>query len=446
MSEIPAAFDKNECMRIVNMLVNMAFTANRLNVGSYDSWQNQLTNKVVETTNTFHGEPTRVSQGIPATTLQVTTIAADPYLALIKGILEVDDSDKGPIGRTYERSVYSYSLITPLLAIPSVTTTNKYAPILRTFDWDTSLVDSTEVKPLFKYYNIVEGSRNAFSMLINAMCTKIMSWYTLQGVVSFIGYSGSAGFVLLAEWLEEMGATLDPDIKEGVKQLREATGLVDHVVNRIYSQIFANVDAETIALAMQKGVKQSDGEAYFQMLDAYDRFQAVQDLCRRNPTLLIKNTLVSTKSTTYNLKGPVSNIAHTASSLNDVGGTYQVTNSVQTAVSESVLKYATPLKRNVMWPTGEGNLTVVSGGGAPIQYNRIQIPTSNWDDVKRLYDNAPKTVYQRSKSYTFVADTLFDAVADFYSSIRHLGLKSASMSYDCEKSRGTYDVSYTYAT
>jgi len=429
-----AFHDPNDANRIVGYLMNIADTAHYYGVGIEAGWTNQISDKLVITRSTYIGNPDRFSQGFHSTTSQ-SIYYSDSYIDFISAML-------GSIYNVvYEDTYDTYETLTELLAIPSKNEVEKYGPVIITLDWDVSLVDPSESKPIHKYYNIVEGSRGAYALLINHACTHIIRNYSYAAVGTFAAYANQGvGEANIQKWLATNGAVYSTDLMESIRATEERLGILSHIVSKLHRQIWSNIDPKTLTIAMARGVNESDVHKHMMVMQNVYRFNRLKTLCTNFGGTRVINALISTKNTTYNIQGPMTTVTSVETSLNEAGGTSQMRSSSQSVVSENILRWATPLKRNIIWPTGPYLSNAVSDDTTV--YSKIQVPTSNWDDIKRIYETAPNFITQASKSYTFVADTLYNAVDAFYASVKQLGIRTASMSYDSLKGRGTYDVSY----
>ena len=428
---------------INSYVISIANVAYKYGVSTSAAWTNSITNRIVETYTSTLGDPSRFAQGTHVTTLQ-NTFYDDNYILYLDTILNPTSLIDHSIFRIMSEEIYDiYSYLGELYSIPEKTESKKYGPVLVTLDWDTSLVNPSEAKPIYKYYNIIEGSRGAYSLIINHACTSIMRNYSWPAITSFCNYTtSSAGTANIARWISTNGGSYDASLMDYIRATEERMGVVYHVASRLHKQYLSNADVKTSTIAMARGIFPSEGERYLMMNASSNRFNKLKALCMANPTK-ITYSLISSKVTYYNIQGPMTSVVSIETALNEAGGTSQLKSASHDVPSESIIKWTSPLKRNVIWPVGDTITEIYSTD--EISFGRIQIPCTNWNDVRRVQENIPEVIKQYSKSYTFVADTLYKAVNAFYSSIRELGIKNASMTYDGIKGHGTYDVTYTYA-
>jgi hypothetical protein len=458
MADIPPQDNDNEALKIIAYILKLANKAHYYGVGVEASWIDKIFKKKVVSRSTYYGNPDRYAQGTHDTTIQ-NIIYDDPYINFILDVFNdymspsatYDDFNVRPLesytpcNTIAEVITNNYEILTDLVSVPASNEIKKYGPVLVTLDWDVALVNPAEAKPIFKYYNIVEGSRGAYSAIINIACTRIAMERALDSVWSLYAYVGvnGAGEALIKRWIREQGGTPNITLMDAMRLAEEQTGLINHIGHRINNQIFTTLDPKSIVTLKIAGCKESDVDLYRAAQRAEARYQNLIKLCTDNPPKLIY-TLLSSKVTKYNILGPMTTVTNVTSALNEAGGTSQVGSTSHSVPSESLIKYSSPLKRNLVWPTG-GALTAATSD-PNIVYSRIQIPTTNWDDIRRVYEACPKNITQASKSYKFHATSIKDAISDFYNSINDLGIRTASMSYDALKEMGTYDVSYTRVT
>jgi len=430
-----------DALLITEYIVGISNLAYNLGVGSYSNWRNQIADKRIETRSTFHGDPMRFTQGLHSTTLQVTT-TYNPYIDFLYSIV-TNTPQSNVAGVIHEETIDEYSKLTPLLGIPSVQSNESYAPVMITLDWDTALVDPYEIKPMYKFFNVVEGARSSYVAIINHACTQILRKFGRDAIFTFSAYGNQEGGTAnLIRWMKQNGTISSTDLIEGVRKAEQNTGLIGQIINRIHRQVTTRIDQMSLVLAMCGGVKYSDTNNYTETTHMYDRFDALKARCLAENTKIVYMP-VSSKKTYFRISGPTATVTTINSSINEAGGTSHVSKSKQSVLSESLLKFSSPLKRNVQWPASEDDQPIVFGAQAHM--NKIQIPTTNWTDVRRVHENCPTFVTQYSKSYTFIADDVRAAVKDFYASSSDLGIRTASMSFDANKGRGTYDVSYVSA-
>ena len=253
----------------------------------------------------------------------------------------------------------------------------------------------------------------------------------------------TSGDASLMSWVQKKGSTIDGTLLTLIRSTEERTGLIHHVGEKLFGQIMTSLSIKDIAEIYAAGVSPSVGQQYISSQSAINKFTNLVLFCRANPPKIVY-TLISSNITSYNIIGPMTNVTAVQTALNEAGGTSQISTSTHAVVSESLLKKPSPLKRNLSWPTGPALPAAVSGPN--LFYNRIQIPTTNWDDIQRIYQACPVNVYTGSKSYKFYAENMLVAMGNFYASVNEFGVKTAHMSYDALKSMGTYDVTYTYSS
>jgi len=456
---IPPQDDDKGAMKIIGYVMGIAGAAFKYGVGVQSGWVNKISSKKIVSESSFYGDPNRYAQGFHDTTKQ-NTIYDDPYINFIiatflpykkTGISfntyltspELNSGSSFDPYRTISETISdSYSTLTDLVAVPSKNKSEKYGPVLVTLDWDVALVDPTEAKPMFKYYNIVEGSRGAYTAMINVACSRIFIDYKLPAIWTLSAYA-SAGEANVFKWLHQSGGSINVSLKNAFQTAEEQTGLMGHIASRINKQIFTNNDPKNITMAKAAGVNPSDIQNYMAAMKNIARYKNLAKMCAANPPRLIY-TLLSSKITKYNIRGPISTVTTVTHSLNEAGGTSQIGSTSHSVASEGLIKNASPLKRNLSWPTGPALTPATNNPN--LMYSRVQLPTTNWEDIIRVYNACPKNITQASASYKFYAENVKIAISNFYNSVNGLGIKTANMSYDSIKETGTYDVTYTYAS
>lgn len=426
---------------IINDIVKIAEHAETAGIRFGANWGRRHSEQSVHTSAVFSGDRTRFAQGLQESTVKTTTVS-DGYTQFMNLCMETEQELQ-----ITETAVHSYEGSgSDLIAVPIETIITKHSPCVRTLDWDSALVDPTEIKPMYKLYNIAEGSRGDVSAIVNMMCTRIVRNYTLNDIHTFKTFTAkNVGISGIVAKLSKIGHTVPSSFIEAMQTLKERTTLVEFVNQRLSMQLASNVDMATANAALIANmVNVTDHNTYIALQYMHRRYLALKAICDTNfPVEYFESKMVSFRKIQFEVCGAIT-VVHTSSTALDKNGAMcQVNSQTETRVTESVLQKQSPLKRTVQWPTGT---ELRAARDSDIIYNRIQVPSANWDDVKTIQLNTPRYITQGTKSYRIRADTIYTAADDFYASVRRPGVKTARLSYNAVQGTGTFEVSYITAS
>ncbi len=437
-----ADYNESAAHEIVQFILAITVMAKNAGVSLGKNWDSHSKDTEIVVKSTYAGDEQRFSSGLALTSTKTTTVD-DKYIDFLKAVLNMPTLNT----TTTEITTHTYSTGDDglaLTALPDTTIVEKYGPYIRTLDYTMCLINPVEQKPLFRLFNIVEGARGALAVILNIICGHIFSHYAFQDVWSFmITAHDDLGFGRLQKTLSKGGIVISDSFMTTMRNTKQVTSILSKVQSMVSSQFNnLNIDIDTANLAVAIGMPDSTHLDYTGLHDVKVAFDLIQQRTLKSRYTIFQNKLISFNKTQYHICGATTVVVTSNTALSDNGAMCNVNSKSQTVPSEQIIKRLSPLKRTVTYPTG-GSLKSASN---LYTHSRVQIPCSNWDDVRRVQTNCPTSITQGNASYMFNAKDLYEATNAFYSSINQSGIKTAKMSYDCTKGSGTFDVGYIRAT
>lgn len=405
------------------------------------------------------GNPSRFDKGLEIKTVQKTQLVDNFYLfALdvlemlgwvgVKTAILQEGFPASTATMVTEHNYDYYYTLGDLVAIPIRKTTRQYAPIFRILNFTSSLTNRSEAQSRYLLVNLAQGLRANWSFLCN-----VLTWWAFQAITKkdlvrfwFVGKQ-ELGVETMNTWLEEAKKEPEPqEIWEAVNDLKRTTKLTAYLLDYISLQISHKMDLETLVKINISGntLAPADLKENAALKSWDNAFNAMVKVIREDTLsqfFLLK--LVSASVVDYefgSLGEGAASMAVVTTRNSKLASNYTMcdqSSQTEIVVAESLLRKMSPLTRVVKYPYKTG---LILSGPTSINYNKIQIPTTNWDDVENVYYMAPGKVRQIAKTQTFMAENVSRAVSEFKRLAQTVGVRSAKMTYSPQKEKATIDM------
>jgi hypothetical protein len=147
--------------------------------------------------------------------------------------------------------------------------------------------------------------------------------------------------------------------------------------------------------------------------------------------------------TEFDINGSVTLVTKHTRFIDSGGLMCRTQSNYSSVVTEQIIKKIQPIMRIVKYPTkGYGPYNTVISSTFPIEFATIQIPTTNWDDVRTVYDASPTVVGQCSRAYEVVSPE-YSPVRDKFIDVTDIpGVQTAQLIYSFTTGQGSLSYSY----